>query len=264
MPGRRETVTTATGRPSDLAHHPVRRSVDVGSVAAAYGRRTMTASLVIHRPPSDVAQTSGGRGAPIDAFRAVQDGLERPVRAVRIEEATFAEYDQGLKARGRRESVLPLGLYQAPEWRISLRSQIRARSSARCSCARRRDNFSRGLDRSPRIDRGRGGVQHRNERLPGDPHRSLVLPPDRHPDLPAHRQHRRQPRGCRGRSRPCGRVGDSRSAATRQQLAHDTGSRDLPGRRRHRRHRRDRYAQAHAHPARGWCARWCDRRRRRG
>ena len=49
---------------------------------------------------------------------------------------------------------------------------------------------------APRADRGRSGVQHRDDRLPGDPHRSVVLPADRDADLSAHRQHRRQ---CRGR-----------------------------------------------------------------
>ena len=40
--------------------------------------------------------------------------------------------------------------------------------------------------------RRRSGVQHRDDRLSGNPHRSVVLPADRHADLSAHRQRRHQ------------------------------------------------------------------------
>ena len=41
----------------------------------------------------------------------------------------------------------------------------------------------------------RGRLQHRHDRLPGDPHRSVLRRADRVHDLPRDRQHRRQPRG---------------------------------------------------------------------
>ena len=42
---------------------------------------------------------------------------------------------------------------------------------------------------------GRGRIQYRHHRLPGNPHRPLLRATDRHADLSAHRQHRRHPRG---------------------------------------------------------------------
>ena len=48
-----------------------------------------------------------------------------------------------------------------------------------------------------RRGRRRGRLQHHDDRLPGDPHRSLVPRPDRRHDLPADRQRRRQRRGRR-------------------------------------------------------------------
>ena len=48
-------------------------------------------------------------------------------------------------------------------------------------------------------DDRRGRVQHGADRLPGNPHRSELLPADRHADLSAHRQLRRQRRGRRSR-----------------------------------------------------------------
>jgi 4-hydroxy-tetrahydrodipicolinate reductase len=66
--------------------------------------------------------------------------------------------------------------------------------------------------------RRRGGVQHRDDRLSGNPHRSLLLPADRHPDLSAYRQHRHQPRGLRSRQGACRRPGDPRPAAAGVEL----------------------------------------------
>ena len=50
----------------------------------------------------------------------------------------------------------------------------------------------------------RGGVQHLDVGVSGNPDRPELLPPDRHPDLSAYRQHRHQPRGHR-ESRACRR-----------------------------------------------------------
>ena len=61
--------------------------------------------------------------------------------------------------------------------------------------------------RRRRRDVRRDGLQHRDDRLPGDADRPVVLRPDRGDDRAAHRQHRRQRRG------PGDRTG-SGSAAT--------------------------------------------------
>ena len=51
--------------------------------------------------------------------------------------------------------------------------------------------------RRHRLGRRRGVLQHGHDRLPGDPHRSLLRRPDHHLHLPPHRQRRHQPRGHR-------------------------------------------------------------------
>ena len=61
--------------------------------------------------------------------------------------------------------------------------------------------FHGHLDRRRRPHRRRGGVQHRADRLSGNPDRSELLPADRHADLSAHRQLRRQCRRRRGDAR---------------------------------------------------------------
>ena len=79
--------------------------------------------------------------------------------------------------------------------------------------SRRRQCVSRPIHWCRRAGGRRGGVQYRDDRLSGNPDRSLLLPADRHPDLSAYRQHRGQ---CRGRGivrGACRRPGDPRSAA---------------------------------------------------
>ena len=48
-------------------------------------------------------------------------------------------------------------------------------------------------DRRFRLDLRRSRLQYGADRVPGDPERPELLPPDRHADLSAHRQRRRQP-----------------------------------------------------------------------
>ena len=98
---------------------------------------------------------------------------------------------------------------------------------------------------------GRGGVQHRHDRLPGNPHRSVVLPADRHADLSAHRQHGRQRRRTWSRTgfTPPGSSSATcrcspRTGASSWTLSDYLKQQGVPGDRRHR------YAQADAHPAR--------------
>ncbi len=86
--------------------------------------------------------------------------------------------------------------------------------------------------------------------LPGNPDRSVLLPADRHADLSAHRQRRRQSGRCRIGESFRRRTGHPRPAAARQQLPHDPGLARLPERPEHPGHCQHRHAQAHPHPAR--------------
>ena len=126
-----------------------------------------------------------------------------------------------------------------------------SQKTARRPGPRRRDGFSRPLHRRRRQHRRRGGVQHRDDRLPGDPHRSLVLParssrsPIRTSATPASTP--------RTSSRAASTPPAWSSATCRCVLRTGAAQEDLPDylkRNKHRRHRRHRHAQAHAHPAR--------------
>ena len=100
------------------------------------------------------------------------------------------------------------------------------------------------------LDRRRSRFQHRDDRLSGNPHRSVVLPADRHADLSAHRQLRRQCRRRRGRPDLRRRPRHSRSAAARVELAQTLDAVGVSEARERRRDRRYRYAQADALAAR--------------
>ena len=60
---------------------------------------------------------------------------------------------------------------------------------------RGRHGVSRRLGRCAGQHHRRSRFQHGDDGLPGDPDRSVLLPPDRHADLSAHRQHRHDARG---------------------------------------------------------------------
>ena len=94
--------------------------------------------------------------------------------------------------------------------------------------------ISRAGARRHRLGRGRGVLQHRHHRLPGDPDRPVLRRPDHHVYLPAHRQRRRQPGGHRdlqsghalGRARlRAARAGDGARQLPRGGAARTTGSR---------------------------------------
>ena len=106
----------------------------------------------------------------------------------------------------------------------------------------------RSFGRRGRGDR-RGGVQHRPLRLPGGAHRPLLRRPDRHHDLPPHRQLRGEPRGRRVLAAPGGGLRRARGLDRGLVVARLGRPRPLPRRARHRRHRRDRHPRAHAPPA---------------
>ena len=103
---------------------------------------------------------------------------------------------------------------------------------------------------------GRGVLQHRPDRLPGNPDRSVLCRADHHLHLPAYRQCRRQSRGYRGdqhrRARPGGEAGHHRA----EQLAVAPDAECLaagPGRHRHRRRGYPRADFAHPRQRRAQC-----------
>ncbi len=98
--------------------------------------------------------------------------------------------------------------------------------------------------------RRRGRVQHGDDGVPGDPHRSLVRRTDRDADLSAYRQHRDQSRRRRIDADLRRGPGHPRLVTCGVELAQHAGSWIVPARRRGRRHQRHRHPQAHAHPAR--------------
>ena len=136
-----------------------------------------------------------------------------------------------------------------------------ARSAADrpCSCwptARSIEGHGIGAERR---GRRRGLLQHRDDRLPGDPDRPVLCRPDRHLHLPAHRQCRRQRRGHRDRQhgRGLGRArlrAQDRHHRARRTTAPRAQLRRVAEGARHRRHRRHRHARAdRAHPRRRAC-----------
>ena len=98
------------------------------------------------------------------------------------------------------------------------RAAVRA-GDARGPGAGRRHGVPRPRDRRDGHAVGRGRVQHRDDGLPGDPHRSVVRRPDRHAHLSAHRQRRRQCRGRRVAAHLRRGPRDPRPAARRVELA---------------------------------------------
>ena len=115
--------------------------------------------------------------------------------------------------------------------------------------ARRRHRAGRLRPRRDRPRRGRGVLQHRHDRLPGNPHRSLLCRADHHLHLPAYRQcrhqrgrHRdRQHGGDAGRARRGAAHRDHRSRrATAPRAISTNGSRP-----RHHRALRHRHPRAH-------------------
>ena len=88
-------------------------------------------------------------------------------------------------------------------------------------------------------------------------------PADRHPDVPAHRQYRHQPRRPRVEPGARGRPRDPQPAAAALELARHRVPAGVPAPSQHGRHRRDRHPQADPHPARKGCPGRLHRQRRR-
>ena len=92
---------------------------------------------------------------------------------------------------------------------------------------------------------GRGLLQHRSDRLPGNADRPVLRRPGHHLHLPAHRQCRREPRGHRSlqhrRPRPGREAGGDRPL----QLPRPAAPRRLAARAGEARHRRRGHARAH-------------------
>ena len=80
-----------------------------------------------------------------------------------------------------------------------------------------------------RVGLRRGVLQHLDDRLSGNPHRPVLQRPDRHDDLSAHRQLRRERRGRRILAAARRRLRDPRAVAGRQQLARGFFARGISG-----------------------------------
>ena len=121
--------------------------------------------------------------------------------------------------------------------RVVMRDGRRRRGRAGRDAARaggpgagRRPGLRGRAPRRPRRGGGRGRVQHRHERVPGDPHGPLVQGADRLHDVPAHRQHGRE-RGGPGVRPAVGRgLRGPRGVAGRVVLAGDRDPRRVPAR----------------------------------
>ena len=127
--------------------------------------------------------------------------------------------------------------------KLDVRDWIRHRHCG--ARARRRNGLSRPRPRCTRRGRGRSLLQHRDERLPGDPDRSVLCRADRHLHLSPYRQCRHQRRRPGGRDSGGARAGAPRRCHRALELARGAASRTLAGAARPRRHRRCRYQAAH-------------------
>ena len=165
----------------------------------------------------------------------------RPLEAPRFS-CTSRPSARGLAARTRRRE---LGCAQCPETRLAA-----CHCRPPCSHSPTARSFIGNSIGAAGPHRRRSGVQHRAHRLPGNPHRSELLPADRHADLPAHRQLRRQRRRRRSRQGASPPAWSSRTCrcARRTSAARLTLSR-VPAARGHGGDRRHRHAQADAAPA---------------
>jgi len=137
------------------------------------------------------------------------------------------------------------------------------RDDTRCSGTRDRTRVSRDFDRCAGHGDWRGRIQHGDDRLPGRSSPILVHAPDRHADLPPHRQYGHQSRGPRvGRHPRCG-PRDPRPAACCTRTGGRHSRCPIPAAWGGGGHRRDRHPQADADPAREGCAGGLHRERRR-
>ena len=115
---------------------------------------------------------------------------------------------------------------------------------------RRWPDFPRPPLRRSLRRRGRSGVQHLDDRLPGDPRRPILRRPDRGDDLPDDRELRHRARGLRVAQAVRRGVGGARAEPHREQLAPRAHPRRLPRRAWRSGLLRLRYARAGAPPAR--------------
>ena len=137
--------------------------------------------------------------------------------------------------------------------------------SAHSRAGGRADVPRRGVRRG-RGDVRRGGLHHRDDRLPGDADRPVVPPAGRGADRAAHRQHRRQRRGRRVRPDLGRRLRGARPGPAAVELALHRRPGGPAGRRGRRRHLRHRHPGADPAPARARrdAGRRLQRRRRSG
>ena len=177
----------------------------------------------------------------------------------RIESAACVGYNLQPSERGRPARPSPL----CTSTLASRKPSCPLPPSPRCSRSPTERFFAAARIGAARRQRRRSRVQHGDDRLSGNPHRSLVRRADRHADVSAHRQHRRQSAKT---SNPDESSPPAWSFATCRVSRRTGAARSdlvvVSARRRRRRHQRHRHAQAHADPAReGRAERLPDRRR---
>ena len=103
---------------------------------------------------------------------------------LQFDEAPLIRYNARRIKSGMNSTFFPL-LY------VQLEGASCVADEASHPCISRWNGISRHFDRGGRQQRRRGGFQHLHHRLPGNSHRPILLPADRHADLSAYRQHRR-------------------------------------------------------------------------
>jgi hypothetical protein len=201
-------VRTGGQRPGDCRDRPVRGRIQ----SLATGKATRLPRFRVRRPRE--------RPSPSRCDGAKRNG----VAAIDVPGGRSGPAAPGCRASGSARHERPArSRHRHP------RAAVRGARS-RPARARRRHGVPRPLDRRDRAV-GRGGrLQHGDDRLPGDRHRSLLRRPDRHAHLSAHRQRRREPRGRRVPAGVRRGAGDPRPAAPRLELPQHAGSVRLPRR----------------------------------
>ena len=156
---------------------------------------------ITHRSTSRATYAQGA----MRAARFVATAEAGPLRHGRragpsLDEGFRSHFCYNLRPMEKRDEppgICALPFFAPSVFAVPLTGAVSVTEDPRRPGTCRRECFSWARHWIRRANHRRGGLQHRDDGLPGDPHRSLVRGPDRHAHLSAHRQHRRQPRGRR-------------------------------------------------------------------
>ena len=257
------SCSPAPGSSIELAHSAQDRS--------GFARGALRGGALGRRPRRQACTRMHGRARPVKAptGKVPVALVARPWRAESASRRTRSTPTRETTRHRSEPTLIPGG---------RLHARIRASATARrvsqegttvttpaVLATRGRHGVSRRFHRCRRHDDRRGRLQYRHDGLPGDPHRPVLLPPDRHADLPAHRQHRHQsgrPRVER-RSTPPGLVIRDLPLLQLELARHRNRCPSSWTARQRRCHRRHRHPQADPDPAREGRAVGLHRDRRR-